>query len=200
MSCTKTSFVNFTPAEEHMIAALNQTAVLVPQFWHLSLDGSRYEIHVPTRGRTAPTARSERRKYGSSLQSVPRNRGGAAENDCSAQRKVRPLTFRTGEWFLFICLFVLVLTKKKKKEEGRQEPALFQYHLMYLWRTSCCTFRRLPRIAISDCQLRHVYVYYRLKHDICTSTQWWNINYIRATCFGCKTAIIRPMHNIYKGQ
>ena len=38
-----------------------------------------------------------------------------------------------------------------------------------------------------------VYVYYRLQHNTCTSTQWWNINYIRATCF-------RPKQNICKVQ
>jgi len=37
-----------------------------------------------------------------------------------------------------------------------------------------------------------IYLYYHLKH-IYTSTQWWNINDIRATCF-------RPMQNIYKVQ
>ena len=45
-----------------------------------------------------------------------------------------------------------------------------------------------------------IYVFYRLKHNICISSHWWNINYIRATCFGRKTAIIRPMQNIYKVQ
>jgi len=44
------------------------------------------------------------------------------------------------------------------------------------------------------------HVYYRLKHNIRTSTQSWNISYIKATCFGCKTAIVRPMQNIYKVQ
>ena len=43
-----------------------------------------------------------------------------------------------------------------------------------------------------------IYVYCRLKHNICISTQWWNINYISATCFGSKTAIIRPTQNIYR--
>jgi len=32
----------------------------------------------------------------------------------------------------------------------------------------------------------NIYLFYRLKHNICTSTQWWNINYIRTTCFGRK--------------
>jgi hypothetical protein len=103
MAYTRTSYYNFTPAEEHMTATLKQTAVLVPQFWRLSRLGSRYEIHVPARRWTAPTARSERREHGSSLQSVPRDRGRAAENDCCAQRKVRPLTVRIGEWFLCVC-------------------------------------------------------------------------------------------------
>jgi hypothetical protein len=151
MACTKTSFVNFTSAEEHVIITLKQTARLVPQFWHFSRHGSRYEIHVPTRGWTAPTARSERREHGSSLQSVPRNRGGAAENDCCAQRKVRPLTFRIGKWFLLVCFSFY-------KKERCQEHALFQYHLVYSWGTSCCTFRCLSKTAISDCQLRHVYL------------------------------------------
>ena len=29
-----------------------------------------------------------------------------------------------------------------------------------------------------------LYVFYSLKQNICVSTHWWNINYIRATCFG----------------
>jgi len=35
---------------------------------------------------------------------------------------------------------------------------------------------------------------------ICTSTQWWNVSYVRATCLDCKTAIIRLMQNIYQVQ
>jgi len=38
-----------------------------------------------------------------------------------------------------------------------------------------------------------VYVFYRIKHNICISTYWRNIIYIRATCFGRKTAIIRQL-------
>ena len=45
-----------------------------------------------------------------------------------------------------------------------------------------------------------MYLFYSLKHNIHIATHWWDINYIRATCFGCKTAIIRPMQNIYKIQ
>ena len=154
MECTRASFVKFTPTEEHMTATLKQTSVPVPQFWHLSRRGSRYEIHVPTRRWTAPTARSERREHGSSLQSVPRNRGRAAENDCCAQRKVRSVTLRTEEWFLCVCFSFY-------KKEVCQEPAIFQYHLVYSWGTCCCTFRFLPKIAINDCQLRHVCLSFR---------------------------------------
>jgi hypothetical protein len=78
-------------------AALKQTATQISQFSHLAHHGSRYEILVSTRGRTAPTARSQRREHGPSLQSVPRNRGGSAKDDCGAQRKVRPLTARNPE-------------------------------------------------------------------------------------------------------
>jgi len=45
-----------------------------------------------------------------------------------------------------------------------------------------------------------MYVYYPLEYNIWTSSQWWNINYSRATCFGREAAIIRPMHNIYQVQ
>ena len=43
----------------------------------------------------------------------------------------------------------------------------------------------------------YIYIYYGLKHNICTSRQCRNINYIRAICFGRKTAIIRSMQNAY---
>jgi hypothetical protein len=142
MECTKTSFVNFTPAEENLTAILKRPSVLVLQFCLLSRHGSRYEIHIPTRGWTAPTARSERREYGSSLQSVPRNWRWSAESDCCAQRKVRSLTIRNVEWFLYVCF-------SKKKKIRVQKPALFQYHLVYSWGTCWCTCKSLYRLYTS---------------------------------------------------
>jgi len=51
----------------------------------------------------------------------------------------------------------------------------------------------------SCCVIANIqYVFYHLKHNICISTHWWNIIYIRATCFGCKIglmmAVLRPKH------
>ena len=39
---------------------------------------------------------------------------------------------------------------------------------------------------------KKLYVFYCLKHNICISTHWWNISYIRAACFGRKTTTISP--------
>jgi hypothetical protein len=85
-------FLHLLTAEELNDATLKLTWVLVLQFWHLPRHGSRYGIHVSTRGRTAPASRSERREHGSSIQSVPRDRRGAAEDDCRPQRQVRSLS------------------------------------------------------------------------------------------------------------
>ena len=50
----------------------------------------------------------------------------------------------------------------------------------------------LITICILPSKTQYIYIY--------ISTHWWNISYIRATCFGRKTAISRPMQNTYKEQ
>ena len=57
------------------------------------------------------------------------------------------------------------------------------------WRCTLCPCKSRNKFLVNfwnrTILVYILYVFYRLKHNICISTQCWNISYIRATCFGC---------------